>query len=121
MREPANSDLGGSAPLRVAKRLFLVTRPMFLFASVLPVLLGTALGWRASGIFDGVVLLLGLAAIACTHSAGNVIKDVFDDSQGTARPTKPQSRCKNANGWVSTSPTPRRHGGFTAVPMPWSI
>ena len=85
LNEPSANALAGRSPSRVAKRLFFATRPMFLSASVLPVLLGTAFGWRAGGNFDGVVFLLGLAAIACAHSAGNVINDVFDDSQGTDR------------------------------------
>ena len=83
--EPSAVALSGRSPLRVAKRLFLATRPMFISASVLPVLLGTASGWRAFGQLDGGVLLLGLAAIACVHAAGNVLNDVNDDRGGTDR------------------------------------
>ncbi len=83
--EPSAIALAGRSPLRVAKRLFLATRPMFISASILPVLLGTASGWRAVGQLDGGVLLIGLAAIACVHAAGNVINDVNDDRGGTDR------------------------------------
>lgn len=85
LNEPSTATLAGRSPLRVAKRLFLATRPMFLSASILPVLLGTASGWRADGQLDGVVLLLGLVAIACVHAAGNVLNDVYDDLEGTDR------------------------------------
>jgi len=85
MREPTPRDLGGAAPPRVAKRLLLATRPQFLPASLLPVLVGTAWGWRSAGALDGAAAVLALAAIACVHGAVNVLNDVFDDAQGGDR------------------------------------
>ena len=42
--EPRYEDLGGDGFARKSRRLFLATRPKFLTASVLPVLVGTAWG-----------------------------------------------------------------------------
>lgn len=98
MREPAPGALGGGDPRRAAQRLLLATRPMFLPASLLPVLVGTAWGWRAAGdrgargfewpdpgSLDLGALLLALAAIACVHGAVNVLNDVADDALGGDR------------------------------------
>lgn len=88
LKEPSAAALGGSAPSRVMKRLFLATRPMFFPASVLPVLAGTASGYRASGHLDTGALLLALASVMCVHAAANVINDVYDDISGTDRINK---------------------------------
>jgi 1,4-dihydroxy-2-naphthoate octaprenyltransferase len=81
--EPSAEALGGNAPGRVLKRYALATRPMFLPASVLPVILGTAVGAALAGGFDGVAFALALAAIALVHGAANVLNDVYDDLNGT--------------------------------------
>lgn len=88
LKEPSTADLGGGSPWRVMKRLFLATRPLFFPASVLPVIVGTASGYRASGQLDTGALLLAAAAIMCVHAAGNVINDVYDDISGTDRINK---------------------------------
>ena len=98
MREPAPGTFGGGGPRRAAKRLLLATRPMFLPASLLPVLVGTAWGWRTAGAAGGRdfasldlgsldlgALLLALAAIACVHGAVNVLNDAADDALGGDR------------------------------------
>ena len=85
MKEPSTAALSGDALPRMAKRLFFATRPMFFSASILPVLLGTAWGYRAGGHLDGGVFILTVAAIMCVHAAGNVLNDVYDDLSGTDR------------------------------------
>ena len=85
LKEPSLAALGGNSPLRVAKRLFLATRPIFYPASVLPVLVGTASGYRSAGQLDTGSFLLGLAAFVCLHAAGNVMNDVYDDISGGDR------------------------------------
>ncbi|GMW07353.1 MAG: 1,4-dihydroxy-2-naphthoate octaprenyltransferase [Nevskiales bacterium] len=61
------------------------TRPRFLPASILPILIGSAWGARAAGALDVTALLLALAATALVHAASNVYNDVSDDLLGTDR------------------------------------
>jgi 1,4-dihydroxy-2-naphthoate octaprenyltransferase len=83
--EPRFEELAGDAPGRRARRLFLATRPKFLTASVLPVVVGTAWGAAVSGTFSLAVALLALVATALVHAASNVLNDVGDDTTGTDR------------------------------------
>ena len=82
MSEPSLETLGGAGAGRAALRLLLATRPPFFTASVLPVLLGTAWGYREAGMFDANAFLLALAAVVCAHGATNVLNDVYDDLSG---------------------------------------
>lgn len=77
--EPTLNELGGSSPGRVAARLWRSTRPGFLPASMLPVLLGTVLGVRESAALDVFSALLALLAVLCVHAAANVLNDVYDE------------------------------------------
>ena len=83
--EPRYEDLAGDGFGRKARRHFLATRPKFLTASVLPVLVGTAWGATVAGGLELGVALLALLATALVHCASNVINDVGDDITGTDR------------------------------------
>lgn len=83
--EPSAALLKGRSPLRVAKRLFLATRPKFFAASILPVIVGTAWGYHAGGHFDLAIAVLALAATVCLHAGANVLNDVFDELSGSDR------------------------------------
>lgn len=83
--EPTPMAFRGNTPLRVIKRLFWATRPMFFPASVLPVLLGTSWGYRAAGELDLSAFVLALAAVMCVHAGANVLNDVFDELAGADR------------------------------------
>lgn len=83
--EPSIQALGGEAPLRVLKRYFLATRPMFLAASVLPVLVGSSWGAVQAGAWQWWVVLLAVLDIALIHAGVNVLNDVFDNANGTDR------------------------------------
>ncbi|WP_020680225.1 prenyltransferase [Marinobacterium rhizophilum] len=83
--EPSVESLGGSGLSSLLRRLLLATRPMFLTASILPVLVGTSWGYRVGGTLDWTALALALAAIVLIHAAANVLNDVFDDLGGTDR------------------------------------
>ena len=80
--EPRLEDFAGGGLGRNARRLFLATRPKFLTASVLPVMVGTAWGYAVAGRIDWIVALLALLATALVHAASNVINDVGDDETG---------------------------------------
>jgi len=82
MAEPSLETLGGAGAGRVVRRLLLATRPPFFTASVLPVCLGTAWGWRESGRFEGDTFVVALLAVVCAHAATNVLNDVYDDLSG---------------------------------------
>ncbi len=57
------------------------TRLPFLTATVVPVLLGTAVAWK-DGTFDFLLFLLTLIGAASFHIATNVINDYFDHTSG---------------------------------------
>lgn len=83
--DPSPRDFAGDSFGQTARRLFNATRPKFFPASILPVLVGTAWGFLASGTFDALVFVLALFATVCVHAASNVLNDVGDDSGGTDR------------------------------------
>lgn len=83
---PFFAALGGSGPGAAARRLLLATRPKFLTASILPLLLGTTIGARAAGQFDWLAFVLAVGAVAFVHSGANILNDVFDDLSGADRP-----------------------------------
>jgi len=58
----------------------LATRPRFLTASILPVLLGTAWGWRHAGVLDATAFAFALAAVIGVHAGANVLNDVHDEA-----------------------------------------
>ena len=83
--KPSPEDFAGNSAGVVAKRLFHATRPKFFPASILPVLAGTAWGFKVSGTFEPAIFLLALLATLCVHAAANVLNDVGDDAGGTDR------------------------------------
>jgi len=83
MQVPANSVF--NAPDWNIKNYFLATRPMFFTASLLPVLLGTGLGYSLAGQLDILASVLALFAIVFVHAGINVLNDVYDDLGGTDR------------------------------------
>ena len=81
--EPSWDALGGDRPHQIARRLLLATRPPFMSASALPVLLGTAFGAQQVPGFQGVDFVLALAATLLVTATANVLNDVYDDISGT--------------------------------------
>jgi 1,4-dihydroxy-2-naphthoate octaprenyltransferase len=81
--EPRLEDLAGDEPGRKARRLFLATRPKFLTASVLPVVVGSAWGAAVAGRLDLLAAALAVLATALVHAASNVLNDVGDDVTGS--------------------------------------
>lgn len=57
-------------------------RAQFLPASVLPVLLGTAMAFARAGAFDAPAFALTLAAVVLVHLGTNVSNDYFDHRSG---------------------------------------
>ncbi len=74
--------LAGPGFLSAARRAFLATRPPFLIASVLPVLVGTAWASAEFHRFNALLFGLALAATLLAHAATNVYNDVADDQTG---------------------------------------
>jgi len=81
--EPSAALLRGDSLATHVRRLWYSTRPAFLTASVLPVLVGTAWGYRISGEFHALSFALALLATVLVHAASNVLNDVGDDIGGT--------------------------------------
>ena len=63
----------------------LATRPMFFTVSVLPVILGTLVGYRISGDLQLGVAVLALLAVVFVHAGVNVFNDIYDELNGTDR------------------------------------
>jgi 1,4-dihydroxy-2-naphthoate octaprenyltransferase len=74
--------LAGPGIAAAARRAFLATRPPFLVASVMPVLLGSAWAGAVFHRFNGLLFGLALAATVLAHAATNVYNDVSDDLIG---------------------------------------
>lgn len=83
--EPSAADFQGHLLRRTALRWILATRPKFLTASVLPVLVGTAWGATGGAGLNGVAFALALLATVCLHAAANVFNDVGDELGGSDR------------------------------------
>ncbi|MEZ5536549.1 MAG: 1,4-dihydroxy-2-naphthoate octaprenyltransferase [Thiolinea sp.] len=66
-------------------RYWLATRPGFLAASIVPVLVGTAAFAHQGGHVSLLLLLLSLLAIMLVHSGVNVLNDYYDELNGTDR------------------------------------
>ncbi len=84
-RPPADRPspaLAGPGLANAICRAFFATRPAFLVASALPVLVGTAWASAAYHRFDGLLFGLALAATMLAHAATNVYNDVSDDVIG---------------------------------------
>lgn len=60
------------------RRTLLATRPQFLGASLLPVLVGSAWGAAHAGAVDLPAIVLALLATALLHAAANVLNDICD-------------------------------------------
>jgi 1,4-dihydroxy-2-naphthoate octaprenyltransferase len=69
----------------LVKKYLLAVRPMFLTASLLPVLLGTAIGVQNADQFDVIAFILALFSVILAHAGVNVLNDVYDDLNGTDR------------------------------------
>lgn len=59
------------------------SRPQFLTASILPVVLGSLLGSKASGTLELSLMGLAIIAIALLHLGANILNDVADDQNQT--------------------------------------
>ncbi len=83
---PSPEAFAGSGFGNRFKRAFFATRPKFFTASVLPVVVGTALGAKAIGELAWVTALLAIVATVLVHAASNVLNDVGDDITGADAP-----------------------------------
>ncbi len=80
--EPSLAALGGRGLGATLARYVLATRPKFLSAIALPVILGTTWGALRAGAFDAAALALALVASLAVAAGGNVINDVHDHLSG---------------------------------------
>ena len=58
------------------------TRAPFFTASIIPVLFGTAMGFKDAGRIDIWLFLLTLAGVVSLHAGANVVNDYFDHTSG---------------------------------------
>lgn len=83
VQEPTLSVYGGTGPLACLRRWWGATRPQFLTASVLPVIVGSAVGARLAGGLDFTAAVLAGLAVVLLHAAANVWNDVGDEIGGS--------------------------------------
>jgi len=83
--EPTVTLLGGPGLGAALRRLLLATRPPFLTASAMPVVVGTAWGASQAGAVDWWPALCALIGVVLLHAAANVLNDVGDEIGGTDR------------------------------------
>lgn len=79
---PSPEAFGGSGLGARARRAFFAMRPKFFTASILPVIVGTALGATAIGAVDWLPAIIAIVATVVVHAAANVLNDVGDDITG---------------------------------------
>ncbi len=70
------------------KLYIMATRPPFFTASIVPVLLGTAMAWAWYGKFSLVDFLLTLVGVIALHAGANASNDYYDWKNGTDRYNK---------------------------------
>jgi 1,4-dihydroxy-2-naphthoate polyprenyltransferase len=80
--EDPSLALAGPGWAAGARRAFLATRPPFLIASAMPVMIGTAWASSAFHRFDGLLFALALMTTVLAHAGANVYNDVGDDVIG---------------------------------------
>ena len=73
-----------------------VSRAEFFTASIIPVLVGTAVAFSAKGVFDPGLFLLALFTVVALHAGGNLTNEYFDHKSG--------------NDWLSENPSPYSGG-----------
>lgn len=83
---PNPQAFGGSGLGARARRAFFAMRPKFFTASILPVVVGTALGAKAVGELAWLPAVLAILATVLVHAASNVLNDVGDDITGADAP-----------------------------------
>ncbi len=83
--EPKPEILPGGTPGRELKRLLLSTRPQFLTASALPVVVGSAWAFGFGAGFSVLLFALALAGTLLVHAGCNVLNDVSDEWNGSDR------------------------------------
>jgi 1,4-dihydroxy-2-naphthoate octaprenyltransferase len=83
VQEPTLAIYGGTGLLASLRRWWGATRPQFLTASLLPVIVGSAAGARLAQQFDFTAALLAAFAVILLHAAANVWNDVGDEIGGS--------------------------------------
>jgi 1,4-dihydroxy-2-naphthoate polyprenyltransferase len=83
--EPTPAALCGPGLGAAIRRRLLATRPPFLTASALPVVVGTAWGATQAGVVSWWPAVCALLGVVLLHAAANVLNDVGDELGGTDR------------------------------------
>lgn len=83
--EPTPAALCGPGLGAALRRRWLATRPPFLTAGALPVVVGTAWGASQVGTLSWLLAGCALLGVVLLHAAANVLNDVGDELGGTDR------------------------------------
>lgn len=85
LSEPLPEQFAAGGAIQTLRRRWVAVRPGFLGAAALPVLVGTAWGWRLGGAWDMFSFALALLATVLVVAASNVFNDVGDELTGSDR------------------------------------
>jgi 1,4-dihydroxy-2-naphthoate octaprenyltransferase len=100
-RPALSQPLSAAAPPPPLKSWLLAARPATLTVAAVPVIVGTALGWRDAGSLDVVVAVVALAAAIFIQIGTNLFNDVGDHERGADGPDRLGPPRATAMGWLS--------------------
>ena len=80
--EPSPDDFRGGFWRSVIKRFFLAIRPQFLTGAIIPVIVGSAIGYSEQGSLEATIFFITLLGALCALGAGNIWNDITDDISG---------------------------------------
>lgn len=81
----------------------------FLTATVVPVVLGTAVAWYRTGLFDAVYFIVTLAAVAFAHLGTNLTNDYYDHRSGNDAANSKFSPFNGGSRVIQDGQIPARH------------
>lgn len=105
----------GASPSRF-KVWLIAVRPWAYPASVLPVLVGTAVAWTGGVPLHGVRFGLALLGVVAFHTAANLLNDVYDFERGLDAEPMANSGAI-VRGWLTTAQVKRAVAVMLAVGM----
>jgi 1,4-dihydroxy-2-naphthoate polyprenyltransferase len=106
-----------SRPLKLprVKIWFKALRLPFLTATFVPVVLGTAIAWYRTGLFNPVYFVVTLAAVSFAHLGTNLTNDYYDHRSGNDEANSKFSPFNGGSRVIQDGQIPARHILYAAL------